>query len=496
MKSLFNSISFFFIAFAVCLHQDIKAQRVLIADQAGVPDPSSLLELRSASGGLLLPRLTQTERNTLVSPAPGLVIYNTTSNCLQIFMPQAGWRSWICDCPNSNRSFISGSSSIFSGIPVSFAANIAGASYQWAFPGGTPATSTSANPSVTFNSGNTFQVTAMADSAGCMFFDTLQVTLQTNRNCSTLKAANPSLVTGIYNIDPDGPGGVAPFNSFCDMTSDGGGWASIFQLSGSLSLSNRTCLFNFSNDDHDSYLMWSNLENRIATGNTNSTNGSFMSIDRNGTANTASSALSPRPSGIGTDARPLPFPGVNQVIWFDWQNGNVVWGSQTVTMASLGLTPSWFNSTGNNFYLISDGVDMAMVGSQSAGQARILRFNFINNTVSGQAGTHLNLTNWHTTEEDAFGHVLYTVNGKIFHYNASGVFRLAGTMGNPNATTSTWNVTWNLGTDTQHGVDFFSHVDNSGFLWLCDWGHDDGGFFNCGNDNQMGVSRTNITLTY
>jgi hypothetical protein len=496
MKSLLLRLSVLFIVFFPLFSQPAFSQRVLISDQAGVPDPSSLLELRSSSGGLLLPRLSQTERNNLTNPTSGLVIYNTTSSCLQIYMPQAGWRSWICDCPNSNRNFISGPSTAFGGSPISFAGNIAAATYNWTFSGGTPANSTSANPTVTFNSGNVLQITATADSAGCTFFDTVQVTLQTNRNCSTIKAANPSLASGIYNIDPDGAGGVAPFNCFCDMTSDGGGWASIFQLSGSLSLTSRTCLFSYSNDDHDSYLMWSNLENRISTTNTNSTNGSFMTIDRNGTANTASSALTPRPAGIGTDARPLPFPGSNQVIWFDWQNGNVLWGTQSVTMTSLGITPSWFNSTGNNFYLISDGVDVAMVGSQSSASARILRFNFVNNTVVGQTGVHLNLSNWHGTEEDAFGHVLYTVNGKIFHYNASGSFRLAGTMGNPNVTTSTWSVTWNLGVDTQHGVDFFGHVDNSGFLWFADWGHDNGGFFNCGNDDQMGVARSNITLTY
>ncbi len=29
---------------------------------------------------------------------------------------------------------------------------------------------------------------------------------------------------GVYLIDPDGPGGVAPFKVYCDMNSDGGGW--------------------------------------------------------------------------------------------------------------------------------------------------------------------------------------------------------------------------------------------------------------------------------
>jgi len=35
---------------------------------------------------------------------------------------------------------------------------------------------------------------------------------------------NPSSVDGFYQIDPDGNGGSEPFDAYCDMTHEGGGW--------------------------------------------------------------------------------------------------------------------------------------------------------------------------------------------------------------------------------------------------------------------------------
>jgi uncharacterized protein (TIGR02145 family) len=47
------------------------------------PDPSSVLELKSTTRGFLPPRMTTNQRNTIVSPATGLMIYNSDKNCLE-----------------------------------------------------------------------------------------------------------------------------------------------------------------------------------------------------------------------------------------------------------------------------------------------------------------------------------------------------------------------------------------------------------------------------
>ena len=43
-------------------------------------------------------------------------------------------------------------------------------------------------------------------------------------DCMELLSKHPATKDGTYALDPDGPGPVAPFTGYCDMTTKGGGW--------------------------------------------------------------------------------------------------------------------------------------------------------------------------------------------------------------------------------------------------------------------------------
>jgi cysteine-rich repeat protein len=62
----------------------------------------------------------------------------------------------------------------------------------------------------------------------CVNLDTPAAYAEGLADCVAIQALVPSAASGVYLIDPDGPGGDAPIEVHCDMVTDGGGWTRIF----------------------------------------------------------------------------------------------------------------------------------------------------------------------------------------------------------------------------------------------------------------------------
>jgi hypothetical protein len=67
---------------------------IAINDAGANPHPSAILDVTSTSKGFLTPRMTSMQRDAITSPATGLLIYNTSSNCLNFY----NGSSWNEDC--------------------------------------------------------------------------------------------------------------------------------------------------------------------------------------------------------------------------------------------------------------------------------------------------------------------------------------------------------------------------------------------------------------
>jgi hypothetical protein len=92
MKSRFYTVAVAVLFFCIRLN----AQNIFpSAGAAGIgttkPDSSSLFEVKSTSKGILIPRMTSTQRNAIVRPATGLLIYQTNSTSGFYYFNGSAW---------------------------------------------------------------------------------------------------------------------------------------------------------------------------------------------------------------------------------------------------------------------------------------------------------------------------------------------------------------------------------------------------------------------
>jgi hypothetical protein len=120
-----------------------ESQGVGINENGASPHSTSILDIQSSDKGLLVPRLTEAERDAIIDPTPFLTIINTTSGCFNIYSV-GGWKQLCPEC-------IQGPPTAGSNSPVCegeslqlTASSVSGGVYSWTGPNGF--TSSDQNP--------------------------------------------------------------------------------------------------------------------------------------------------------------------------------------------------------------------------------------------------------------------------------------------------------------------------------------------------------------
>lgn len=110
------------------------AQGVGINASGAAPHPSAMLDVADTTKGMLIPRMTEQQRNAMANPAYGLMILNTSTDCINLW----DGNNWLQSCFQcALNPVISGSTSLCSGDTLSLSVNVPqGATAAWSGPGG------------------------------------------------------------------------------------------------------------------------------------------------------------------------------------------------------------------------------------------------------------------------------------------------------------------------------------------------------------------------
>ena len=217
------------------------------------PNNSSILDIDSTTAGMLTPRMNTIQRDAISSPAEGLFIYNLDSNCFQFF-DGSTWSGCMGITSPVKALVCPPNPVIFGFYVVSTTTNSTNTMEV------TVTTTAQDNYNITTNTVNgysfsasgvfltsgthtiTLASTGTPTATGTDIFTislsgvvgtcTASITVLATappvlKNCQALMLAGYT-TSGVYTIDPDGAGGNAPYNCYCNQTDNGGGWTLVF----------------------------------------------------------------------------------------------------------------------------------------------------------------------------------------------------------------------------------------------------------------------------
>lgn len=230
--------------------------------------------------------------------------------------------------------------------------------------------------------------------------------------------------------------------------------------------------------------------------------------------------------------KPLVFPAAEKVVWFSLVSNLMWWDGAPTTYSISAFFPCLYSAqgwsaynSGSQVFAVLDGVNTATIGlfsssapaCASTGMGGTIEFDFWTNTFTATEdltgyipGVIQTLHSEAQPEEKANIHMTYTINGRAFHLSESTPqasayptldWVLNGPTYDPFETTQP-DIVSSMArgfTNTyyaQGGFDYIGYADSSGDMWLADYGHDDGGMFQCGNDDYLGIARTNVKALF
>ncbi len=142
----------------VMISNNLESMRIASGGNIGIgnisPAATSALDITSTTKGFLIPRMTNTQRNSISSPAVGLQIYNTDCNAINYWSGTC-WIALSKVLPKPNAISCSASTAYCPGDSRTFSiAAVTGAtSYTWSVPGGTTITSGQGTTSINTTAG-------------------------------------------------------------------------------------------------------------------------------------------------------------------------------------------------------------------------------------------------------------------------------------------------------------------------------------------------------
>ena len=89
--NVMNKISFIIFALSFFINSNLWAQGVAINENGDNPDNSAMLDVTSTTKGVLIPRMTMAQRDTISSPATGLMVYQMDNTSGFYYFDGTSW---------------------------------------------------------------------------------------------------------------------------------------------------------------------------------------------------------------------------------------------------------------------------------------------------------------------------------------------------------------------------------------------------------------------